>query len=400
MIRRNEKGAALPTVIMVMLVLYLLGIALLSVSSADVNHATVQYNKSQAHYLARSGVYIGLEELANKLAGDIYQDLDLLVSELNSDMAALNPVSVPGRGTFSITYERYSGSEIKIRSIGTGTGSPASSDLVTLRVRMGTPASIHNFPDAWYAGINLVKGISTANTYLGSGVMLEGNPTSSPMGSGGNNSTYQASIFYFTENIKKNSPSDSYISLRQVTNSVSLTFDGEIIFFVGRVNLNGQPYNLTPGPTVKDQIYLSLSEEAAYDKVSNSGSILYVTDTAVRSQLIAEGGTAGVGFESKTYYDYFREGKPGDYHNTYNFEENTRYGLVYFGKNLYTSTNTAKLPSGSGYYFFPSGVNLKMPAANLIDKLIAIDPDDGIIKALEDKFKMTVSSDPYLWGKE
>lgn len=377
---KNNKGLALPTVIMIMVVLFLLGIALLNVSSADVTHAYVQHNNTQAHYLARSGAHVGLEMMENRLNAGNYQNLDDLVTDLNIEAATINPVAVPQFGNFNLNYERYSNREVKIFSTGIRTSTPVSSDMVTLRVKVIVPATPDNYPEGWYSGINLKKGITTTSSFLGQGVLLEGNPTSSPMGSA-SSSIFQASIFYFTENIKKNSPSDSYISLRQINNTIPITFDGEIIYFVGRITLNGG----------SDPIYLSLSEAAAMDKLTNPSSILYVTDDSVRSIL----GTDGVGFENNVYYQYVRQGHPQDY--TYAFTPGTRYGVAYFGGNIYSSSGTTLLPSGNKYYFFPSGVNLK--DINLTSLLIPINPDDGIIKALENMFKFS-GTEHYLWDKE
>jgi hypothetical protein len=381
---KNNRGAAMPTVIMVMVVLFILGMALLNVSSADVAHASVQHRKTQAHYLARSGAYVGYGILTRKLNDQQYLDLGLLVSSLNAEASTINPVTIAGIGTFNVSFEHYSNREVKIISTGVRSGTPSSSDVVTLRVKISLPGTMDNFPNLWYAGINLVKGVTPLTAgYLGQGVMLEGNPTSSPMGSG-SSSVYQASIFYFSENIKKNSPADSYISLRQITNTIPVTFDGEVIYFVGRVLLNSR----------NDPIYLSLSNEAALNKIIDPDSILYVTSATVRGTLPA---STGVGFENYEYYKYFLEGNTYDRHNQYTFTPNTRYGVVYFGKNIISSSGTNQL-TGNKYYFFPDGIDIKKTVD--LNKLIPILPDDGIIKALEDKFKLSRSSEPYLWERE
>ena len=52
---RNEKGVALPLVLIVMIVTMLLGTALWQYSMTDITHVSKEEKKMQAYYLARSG---------------------------------------------------------------------------------------------------------------------------------------------------------------------------------------------------------------------------------------------------------------------------------------------------------------------------------------------------------
>lgn len=51
----NEKGGAMPLVLMVILVISLLSTALWSYSMTDLKHVSIEEKRMQAHYLARSG---------------------------------------------------------------------------------------------------------------------------------------------------------------------------------------------------------------------------------------------------------------------------------------------------------------------------------------------------------
>ncbi len=59
----NEKGWALPLVILIMVVATLLGTALWQYSMVDLKHAKREESKMQAHYYARSGAELVAKNL-------------------------------------------------------------------------------------------------------------------------------------------------------------------------------------------------------------------------------------------------------------------------------------------------------------------------------------------------
>ena len=55
---RNEKGAALPFVVLVFAVLFILGVAFLQTSVSDARQTTWQNNRVQAQYLTQKGRFL------------------------------------------------------------------------------------------------------------------------------------------------------------------------------------------------------------------------------------------------------------------------------------------------------------------------------------------------------
>jgi len=63
---KDDKGIALPLVLMVMLILILLSTALWQYSMTDTKHVVMDEKNMQAHYVALSGAKVGskiLEEI-------------------------------------------------------------------------------------------------------------------------------------------------------------------------------------------------------------------------------------------------------------------------------------------------------------------------------------------------
>ncbi len=79
----DEKGWALPLVLLVMAVLTILGTTLWLISMTDLQHVSLEEKKMQAHYYARSGaelVYAGIESGEYPI-GNIPAPDDALISE-------------------------------------------------------------------------------------------------------------------------------------------------------------------------------------------------------------------------------------------------------------------------------------------------------------------------------
>ncbi|RQD74088.1 MAG: hypothetical protein D5R97_08355 [Candidatus Syntrophonatronum acetioxidans] len=67
---RDEKGLALPLVLVVLIVISLLGIALFNYSTSELTHSVREEKKARAHYIARAG--------AESLARHIMEDMGIL----------------------------------------------------------------------------------------------------------------------------------------------------------------------------------------------------------------------------------------------------------------------------------------------------------------------------------
>jgi len=370
--RSKSKGSALVITILVMAVLAILGVSLLSVSLADTKNSAWQDKKTQAQYIGRSGVYVGLDLLNKKLASKDYADLNTLVTDLNTAAHSLSGsnILVSDKGSFSLSYERFNPDEIKINSTGVTAGANILSQLVTLIVKVTPAMSMQQNPDVWINGINLTKGVTKSVNYLGKGVRLEAKPIQSPQGSA-TSSYYQASLFYFADH--------SGLSLKQITNSIPITFDAEIIYFESGVELNKS----------LDPVILRISPDVLNYRATKSGALQMYSPA--------------VGFESYDRYKAFIGTYTADNYSTYQnkFKTGFNYGLVYFGGDVYVNKGTATI--SKGYYFYRDGVDLQKSTdedTGTYKNLILIQPDDAVIKALNHLFKSSVSTNGYIWNSK
>lgn len=117
---KNEKGAALPIVLIVMLVLIILASALLTVSMANVKQSIYQNNRIQAYNLARSGIELAVRKLEVATETNIYTD----ITELEPIMIAFGSPTItdlPG-ASFSVSFVTSGYSiEETVKIVGTGT---------------------------------------------------------------------------------------------------------------------------------------------------------------------------------------------------------------------------------------------------------------------------------------
>lgn len=380
----------MPAVFVVFIVLFILSVALLQTSFADSQQATWQNNRVQAHYLARSGVYHGIELLEDKLSGTPFSGtIADLVGELQTESGGEYTVADVGTYTIAFSSGLYSG-EIKITSVGRTDSKYVSTQTVTYTKELGTSFSFTNPASEWMTGINLEKAISPSNSnesYLGHAVLLESknskNAIQSPKGST-NPSTFQASIIVLKDYEGR--------SLRQITNSIDLTFDGELIYFTGDIELNK---NNTPLSLILSNDVL---KQKTYDKKSGfplSPAILAYGPSSPPDPLPASNEYA-VGFESFDRYKDFAETSDASYYPSGSFEAGKNYGVVKLGGGIVDSDGVSILTvTDKGYYYFPEGINLRLPA-----KLIKIDDDDPIVEKLDSLLGMSMGDKPPLWDNK
>lgn len=101
---KNNKGAALALVIMLMGVLSVLGITMLTISLAENKQAIYQVNKTQAYYLARSGAEAVAEHIIESSSSDDIMDKTSKPTQL-------------GNGTFKVSVTKED-EDIVIKSTG------------------------------------------------------------------------------------------------------------------------------------------------------------------------------------------------------------------------------------------------------------------------------------------
>lgn len=375
---KNKEGMALPTVIITLAVLILLGLGLYGLAISETSQSEWQLDTTQAQYLGQSGVIAGLEVMESELSNNIFMDTESIVNHMNG-MAWDTQIS--DEDSFSVAFERIDEITIKITSIGI---SKNSSKTVTLTVPLSTPAALITNPEEWVAGINLIHGIDITeeNSYLGNGIILEGNPIKVPQGGDSINigpSEFQASAILFSDY--------NDLSLEQVPNAVSITFDSEAMYFQSGVKLNGEDKTET-----YNDVLFSFSQDVMLGRPNDGGRLDYESTE---------------GFESYQRYLSFIDGLTifgyDDMHSNYNFNENRNYGIVRFAGDVYDKFNPEILDKG--YYFFDGTepISIKDGKQLLEDgTLIRIDDTKDIIApALDRMFKLVLkTSNPQIWDNK
>jgi len=140
----NEKGAALPIVLIVMLVLIILAAALLNISMANVRQSAYQNNRLQAYNLARSGIELAVRKLQVATEENIYTD----ITELEPIMIPFGSTTIANlpNASFSVTFvmSGYSVEET-VKIVGTGVYSGVT-ETTSLTLDVSSP---YLNPDNW-----------------------------------------------------------------------------------------------------------------------------------------------------------------------------------------------------------------------------------------------------------
>ncbi|SCZ81732.1 hypothetical protein [Acidaminobacter hydrogenoformans] len=427
-----NKGAALPIVIMVFLVLFILGVLLVNLSRAETTQTSWQNNRIQAHYIARSGVHHGLKILENKLSTPYIGTVKQLVDELQT--LVTNPYSITGVGNYDIEFSEglYSG-EIKITATGETYGYMSTSRIVSYTRMLGGTRTLTDASGIWLTGINFDKAINPNNSgesYLGHEVFVKTsnskNTIQSPKGSS-NPSTFQASVIVLHDY--------DNISLRQVTNCITLTFDNELLFFLGGIETN----------KTSDEIIFTISDKVLQQKTYNDATNGYDPNYpnpdgtgSNRSPIELDFGNAetpedpnpyAVGFESiDRYRTFINPSNPSSVSITSysgyssDFDATKKYGIVRIGGEGIKAddgTYLLRIPDDigmnyeKGYFYFQNGVSINKNnisdnssrfMTNIINPskplLIPIPDTDPIVPILDQWIGKTIgTSDPY-WDEK
>lgn len=364
----NKRGFVLPSVLFIFIILMLLGITLLAVSNAEAKHSIRQQHRSQAYYIARSGIETGLDLLRNTAQTGDYRSLNDLVNDVESSYGNNKSYTLGTDGNFTLKYYPLGIHQIKIESIGNNLIDSSIQEKVTLTVGTTFAQGFENNPKEWIAGINLIKGITSGTNYIGNGVRLLGNPTQSPMGSG-TDSEFAASIIHFEDY--------SGISLRQVTNTINISFNAEILYFESDIILN----------KTGEAIYFKLT-----DIVANDNELSGENDGFNNYDRYLDFINGSV--DNINWFD--RHAEYIDVDGNSLFEINKKYGIV--GLQGTINDDDGNLLFGPGYYYYPDGINIYGDLTNNeYDRFIPLISDDAAIEALESMFLYRVSSSGYMW---
>ena len=124
---RDQQGFALVTVLMVVAVLMILGTSILYVQALEMRQTLRQEQQIQAHYLARSGLEVGLRHLEEQLAEVAGLD-ELEVSSLEH--------SFSGIGTYHVDYAVDPHSK-SVELLSTGTVPGRTEVVETIKMAVG-----------------------------------------------------------------------------------------------------------------------------------------------------------------------------------------------------------------------------------------------------------------------
>lgn len=123
---RDQQGVALVTVLMVVVVSLLLGTTLIQLSTFEISQVVKQEKRVQAHYLARSGLEIGIKDLGQRLSE--VESIEAL--ELETIKGAFTDI-----GSYQVDFAPEN-SLVKITSKGTVAGRTPAEDVIVLDVQV------------------------------------------------------------------------------------------------------------------------------------------------------------------------------------------------------------------------------------------------------------------------
>lgn len=383
----NRNGIALPSVIFIFLILFMLGLSILQFSVSDARNTTWQNNRVQSHYLARSGVLIGIDKVQSELNSYEYLGtVQEIATSLNSKFA--NPYSIVNAGTYTVNFSVTPSNELMISSVGTTTlATPNATNAVTFTKKLTKGSEgLFIFEDAsskWFHtnAFSLAPGVypdapSNVNSYdksfLGRAAKLEStkaemlNPS---VGSPSDASVFRASILAIGEY--------NGISIEARSNSFGV-FDSEIIFINGSIDLS---------PT-DSQITLRVSEPVLKQKTADYNDTYPHPNSWSLNFLNHNNPT---GFEDDERYASFTGATLPLANVRGSFDSGVNYGVVRIKSIRDNSSKTIlSLPGSSGgyskgYYYFPNNVRLDLSDGR--SSLIPILDSDPITSILDEYFK-------------
>ena len=99
--KNNKKGFAFALTIVLVMVLFILGIAIVDMGTNESKITAVQYNRTQSYYSARSGVEVALMKLQQEIDTGLYDEVNDLYAAVN---VAFSGSITPGKDTFNVTF--------------------------------------------------------------------------------------------------------------------------------------------------------------------------------------------------------------------------------------------------------------------------------------------------------
>lgn len=412
----NEKGATLPLVLVIFMVLFVLGVSLLQIGMSETKETTWQNNRVQAHYLARSGIEIGKNMLEDELSTFPQTGtLDDLAIALNN--AVDSSYTIDGVGDFIVGFSVTPLNEIKVTSVGTTLmANPSASKTVTFTKKLTKAANFENAGSEWFhtndfhfsSNVFPDEGVQPNPksflgriAFLGSETKAIQNPS---VGSPSKISTFRASIINFGEfdGVSINASSNSYVR-----------FDSEIVYFNGRIETKNNSYMEM---LLSDKV-LAQKTSDEYDSnypnpVGDTPGGEWTLDFVEHDNINEDGDQILEGFESDERYisfmSNFTETTPSTSYRPSSFEDDVNYGIVRLVRidESNTTVLTPDINNSKGYYYFPENTRLDKQSSGDgdygtyygRDDLIEINDNDPITNVLDDLYKWNYGSSQGVWN--
>ena len=339
---KDEKGSSLVVVLIAMLLVTVLGVSFAFSADTEVTLSARSVNSTQAYHVARSGAEMGLSKIKDNIEnydeGNVFNDL------VPGDFAG----NLNDTDEYDVSFdpaEDEENNEYKVEISSTGTVDNPSNVSETVILEIDVVGLLETNPDDWLAGesSHIIHQDATHHDFSGFNITMDCDKLNPPQP-------------FFTQ-------AGPYVELR----AYSLKFtseddDGDVLDFIGNSTLKINArfiefYGNISGdfnqPGQPDELYLKNTEGEIRDEFENDE------------------------------YDYeFGETEYGG----------VEYGVVYFENDepVINGKSTGGPPNGestygpdSGYYFFPSGIELH--EEDFGEHLIEVDEDD--IEKIKEMFE-------------
>ncbi len=184
---RNERGGALPIVLIILVVFSIYGVSLLSISVADSKHANFQEDRTQAYYLARSGAEALSSYIVNNLENLTQEEREAFIDSIDNKTSSPTKLNPADGGYFEVRLVK---SEAELTIYATGVIEDSNiRETVTLKLLREvipgeTPDPIPTFDMAFFA--------TASGTQSNPAIKMSGSTTIK--GSVGTNTTGDRSI--------------------------------------------------------------------------------------------------------------------------------------------------------------------------------------------------------------
>jgi len=370
---RSERGAAMVTAFMVIVVLLLLGSALWQYHMTDALQVTRDQNRMKAHYLAKAGTEVGL--------GTVMAHRTMLddIEDFNAEHEVTQSAPM-GDGTFSLLYESVEDADTKVVSTGRVN---AVTETITLKLTVSDGVLTRSDID-WYSGGNphiLHHNQTTSEPWPGKTIILQSDHDSQILRAPSNQDIDMVARALFFQ-LRETQTTSFEVANGEETRIVARLshFEGQLRYEKKagnelRFHVPGFEKDSDGDPVLVDDDKLQLNLDSGFRW---GGSQLAIHNDGVREFVDLVG----------DYKDFFEETEDLDNLDAAAIDTHAFYGVTYFEDGLIHDGDVAVAGKngGSGYYFYRQGATVTPDNKDeLSDKFIEVHEDDvdNVIEALK-----------------